>query len=553
MALVDLTIAPLIAHASTANHAWNILQTTYVNKSHSCIFSLRDTLTNLKKDSRSIDEYMKQIKSIIDDLASSVSLMSDEEIVIKVLSGLGSNYKELFVAIKARDNPISFEELYNKLLAHEMFIKHSEPKSAAPIITAQFHQKSHNSDSKNKNPITFNHRNLYDKNGHIAKVYRSRSHNAIEAQDNFATFMAYASSPSNNWIVDFDVSHHITNNSQSLQASTEFPSTDEIIVGDGKTIPITHIGHTTLSSPPNSLKLHVSFVEHIFPFKSNFSALARASSLNMDSWHYPLESPPLHSNSQANTDTLILLPTPSHLEQLAAQVTPEITSTSTIAADMPPKTSVSSASPSQSTNNIFKPKVIFDYLAVSSPKKLPFAPNTFYQAKKYLEWQAAMHDKFTALLKNNTWSLVPSSPSHNFVGCKWVYRIKHKPDGSIDRFKARLVAKGFYQCPGVDYHHTFGPVIKHTTIRLILTLAVSFKWPLRQLDVNNAFLKGTLNEVVYMQQPPGFVNLDFPQHVCELHKFIYVLHQAPRAWYNELKTFFLSCGFLRGKSDDSLS
>ncbi|XP_019232816.1 PREDICTED: uncharacterized protein LOC109213471 [Nicotiana attenuata] len=136
MASVDPTIASLIAHAATAKHAWEILQTTYANKCQSRIFSVRDTLANLKRDSRSISEYMKDIKSISDDLAPSESPISNEELVIKILSGLGSEYKELSAAIRARDNPISFEELYDKLLAHEMFIKNSEPTLENPIITA---------------------------------------------------------------------------------------------------------------------------------------------------------------------------------------------------------------------------------------------------------------------------------------------------------------------------------------------------------------------------------------------------------------------------------
>ncbi|OIT35369.1 hypothetical protein A4A49_59674, partial [Nicotiana attenuata] len=290
MASVNPTIASLIAHAATAKHAWEILQTTYANKSQSRIFSLRDTLANLKRDSRSISKYVKDIKSISDDLASSGSPLANEELVIKILSGLGSEYKELSAAIRARDNPISFEELYDKLLAHEMFIKHSEPKLENPIISAQLHKKSAypNSKSRNYNPSnnrrgpiqntstnqranSFQNSNsfhpnnrsnqqrvqcqLCDKFGHITKVCRSKSHSALEAQANLTNRLSYASNPANNWIVDSGASHHITNNSQSLQAATEFPGTDEIIVGDGKTIPITHIGHTTLSSSHNSFKL----------------------------------------------------------------------------------------------------------------------------------------------------------------------------------------------------------------------------------------------------------------------------------------------------------
>lgn len=140
-----------------------------------------------------------------------------------------------------------------------------------------------------------------------------------------------------------------------------------------------------------------------------------------------------------------------------------------------------------------------------------------------------MHEELQALLQNHTRDLVPPTPSHNVIGCKWVYRIKQKADGSIDRYKARLVAKGFHQREGVDYLETFSPVIKPETIRTILSIAVSLHWPVRQLDVKNAFLHGHLNEEVYMQQPPGFIDSSKAHYVCRLRRSLYGLKQAPQA------------------------
>lgn len=105
-----------------------------------------------------------------------------------------------------------------------------------------------------------------------------------------------------------------------------------------------------------------------------------------------------------------------------------------------------------------------------------------------------MSDKFDAQQCNYTWNLVPSHPTQNVISCRWVFKTKHLPSGDLDRYKARFVAKIFNQQYGLDYAEIFSPVIKSTTIRLVLDLAVTRSWPIKQLDVNNAFLQGTLNE-----------------------------------------------------------
>lgn len=140
----------------------------------------------------------------------------------------------------------------------------------------------------------------------------------------------------------------------------------------------------------------------------------------------------------------------------------------------------------------------------------------------------------SALIRNKTWDLVPPSPSQNVIGCKWVFRIKRDKDGNIVQHKARYVAKGFNQRPGIDYSETFSPVVKPATVRLVLSIAVSKSWPLRQLDANNAFLQGMITDEVYTIQPPGYVDPEYPTYVCKLNKGLYGLRQSPRVWYKEL-------------------
>lgn len=134
-----------------------------------------------------------------------------------------------------------------------------------------------------------------------------------------------------------------------------------------------------------------------------------------------------------------------------------------------------------------------------------------------------------ALMRNKTWHLVHPPKGKNIIGCKWVYKIKRKSDGTIDRYKARLVAKGFKQRYGIDYEDTFSLVVKAATIRLIVSIAVSRGWSLRQLDVQNAFLHGVLEEQVHMHQPPGYADKLHQNYVCKLDKALYGLKQATRA------------------------
>ena len=126
-------------------------------------------------------------------------------------------------------------------------------------------------------------------------------------------------------------------------------------------------------------------------------------------------------------------------------------------------------------------------------------PKGFKSAAKNPKWLSAMDDEILALKRNGTWTLVPRPQSHNVVDCRWIFKVKPCPDGSTERHKACLVPQGFSQVPGLDLGDTFSPVVRPAIVRLILSLAVASGWCLHQLDVNNAFLHGFLNEEVYMK------------------------------------------------------
>ncbi|GKB06316.1 ribonuclease H-like domain-containing protein [Tanacetum coccineum] len=160
------------------------------------------------------------------------------------------------------------------------------------------------------------------------------------------------------------------------------------------------------------------------------------------------------------------------------------------------------------------------------------------EALKDSYWRNAMYDEYNALIKNGTWLLVPRPAGVNMVCSMWLFKHKFHADRTLSRYKARLVANDSSQQLGVDFDETFSPVVKTATIRIVLSLVVSRKWLIHQLDVKNAFHKSELSETVYIHQPPGFVDARFPNYVCRLQRSLYGLKQAPRAWDLRLLIFF---------------
>jgi len=315
-----------------------------------------------------------------------------------------------------------------------------------------------------------------------------------------------------------------------------------------------HKGYRCLHIPSGKIYIsrHVIFDETIFP--SNLPSTL-ASSLNSHSVSLPSHLrvfsplpmmnsfiPLTHGSSPSPSSSPEMLPTISTDVSLpATEIMPIVP---------PPGTSQAAPHPMQtrSRNNIQKPKKFTNGTIPYPAPKSSFTvtastevePTSFTEASKHLHWREAMNNEFNALKHNGTWSLIPRKSHMNLVGCKWVFRIKRKPDGSVDRYKARLVAKGFHQQQGIDYSETFSPVVKPTTIRIVLSIAVSSNWCIKQLDVTNAFLHGFLQENVYIVQPPGYVHPSFPDHVCHLKKSLYGLKQAPRACMVFLSQFTAS-------------
>lgn len=191
-------------------------------------------------------------------------------------------------------------------------------------------------------------------------------------------------------------------------------------------------------------------------------------------------------------------------------------------------------------------------------------PISFAVAVKNQEWVDAMNLELEALELNNTWAIVQLPQGKLAIGCKWIFKTKFKPDGSIDKHKARLVVLGCHQKSGVDYFETFAPVAKLTTVRTVLAVAAIQGWHTHQMDVSNAFLHGNLSETVYMKLPKGYwgigsrisLNMALPlessPYVCFLQKSLYGLRQAPRLWFEKLSATLIDMGYQQSKADYSL-
>lgn len=178
-------------------------------------------------------------------------------------------------------------------------------------------------------------------------------------------------------------------------------------------------------------------------------------------------------------------------------------------------------------------------------------PSSYKQAMEHECWQNAVETELLALEENQTWDVVPCPPSVKHLGRKFVFSIKLRSDGSIDRYKARLVVLGNKQQYGLDYDETFAPVAKMTTVRTILAIAASQSWTLHQMDVKNAFLHGDLKEEVYIKLPSGMPTLS-PNEVCKLKRSLYGLKQAPRVWFEKFQSTLLGFSFTQSQYDPSL-
>ncbi|MCO5597756.1 hypothetical protein L7F22_051837 [Adiantum nelumboides] len=165
-------------------------------------------------------------------------------------------------------------------------------------------------------------------------------------------------------------------------------------------------------------------------------------------------------------------------------------------------------------------------------------------ANDNVQWKHAMKRELSSIAKNKTWELVPLPKGRKALLCKWA--------SNVENYKARLVAKGFKKEYGVDFQEIFPPVVKMTTLRMLLALVATENIVLDQMDVITNFLHGDLKEEIYMQQPEGFMQKGKEHLVCKLLKSLYVLQQSSKQWYHKFDTFMCSPDYKRSNEDPCL-
>ncbi|GAA0157746.1 transmembrane signal receptor [Lithospermum erythrorhizon] len=178
-------------------------------------------------------------------------------------------------------------------------------------------------------------------------------------------------------------------------------------------------------------------------------------------------------------------------------------------------------------------------------------PYSFKQANESAEWRQAMQEEIVTLENNHTWDVVDLHAGHRPIGYKWVYKVKCKQDESVERLKARLVAKGYNQIEGMDYFDSFSHVAKVVTVRILLAMAAAKGWNLYQLEINNTFLHGFLDEDMHMDLPQGY-NKAASLKVCHLRKSFYGLKRASRQWNLKFTEQITKYGFAQSHHDHCL-
>ncbi|XP_073363658.1 uncharacterized protein [Aegilops tauschii subsp. strangulata] len=604
------SVAGMVVFAATSRDAWATLDSSFSSQSLARSSAIRNNqLGEVKKNDLSVTAFFNKVKSLADTLSSIGKPLRDEEFTSFILNGLDEDYDSLVENINGRDTPMPPRDLYARLLNTEQRLParrsvgvYTEGPSANTALRGGARG------AKQKAPPTSGNQPRPPAPPPMAG--RKRLHcEGNEKQAALATpdpgfTPSYSVDPA--WYMDTGATDHLTSQLDKLATRQPYTGHDQVRTANGSgtgrgarlelldddmatTAPVAATPDEALDeAAPATTPLDPDVDHACMPHARGSDGVTKSPGSAASLSPGPAEPAEL-SAGPAGPAALSPEPEASQVTESSSPgpstpITPGLSSpTLTVPPDAPVDSPAgASSSPlmdsgssgmaapappppvvlrphTRSKSGIFQPKkrtdgtVAWVAACVAHAEADPTTePRHFRAALGIPHWRATMEQEIHALQRNNTWRLVPPPSGVNIIDSKWVFKVKKHADGSIERYKARLVAKGFKQRYGIDYEDTFSPVIKPTTIRVLLSLAVTRGWSLRQLDVQNAFLHGVLEEEVYMRQPPGFVDPAQPHHLCRLVKALYGLKQAPRAWHARLGAALRAHGFVPSTADTSL-
>nr|XP_015638684.1 uncharacterized protein LOC107281003 [Oryza sativa Japonica Group] len=555
-------------------------------------------------------DHLSAFKEIVADLESMEVKYDEEDLGLILLCSLPSSYANFRDTILYSRDTLTLKEVYDALHAKEKMKKMvpsegSNSQAEGLVVRGRQQEKNTNNKSRDKSSSIYRGRSksrgryksckyckrdghdisecwkLQDKDKrtrkYIPKGKKEEEGKAAVVTDEKSDaelLVAYAgcAQTSDQWILDTACTYHMCPN-RDWFATYEAVQGGTVLMGDDTPCEVAELSKRGLLDGQSIGKL--KFCEHCI-FGKHKRVKFNTSTHTTEVWPYFLKHKYQAFDVFKEWKTMVERQT-ERKEKVSVQVehlissghapekedvainqdAPVIEDSDSSIVQQSPKRSIAKDRPKRNTKPprryIEEANIVAYALSVAEEIEGNAEPSTYSDAivsDDCNRWITAMHDEMESLEKNHSWELEKLPKEKKPIRCKWIFKRKEGMSPSDEaRYKARLVAKGYSQIPGIDFNDVFSPVVKHSSIRTLLSIVAMHDYELEQMDVKTAFLHGELEEDIYMEQPEGFVVPGKENLVCRLKKSLYGLKQSPRQWYKRFDSFMLSQKFRRSNYD----